>query len=182
MLTVEYKTKTGEWIKAIDKEWATRRGVEHWLNHTWAGVGLTCRYEHVRVVGEESRRKPFTGIDPTGWVHVGDVFHCRWGYDTINNDFYEVVSVSPSGKTCTIRQINTLIDGDPNYPGGCYARPQLTGDDHFCGQPIPRKRIRVFQPTSGRASCSITMSPGMGSAMLMEPEDYVQGYMEDHCD
>ncbi len=34
----------------------------------------------------------------------GTVFYSIWGYDQTNYDFYVVVSVSPSGKTCLVQR------------------------------------------------------------------------------
>ncbi|MBT1164664.1 hypothetical protein [Bifidobacterium felsineum] len=176
MLTIEYQTETGDWVKAVDRTWATRRGVEHWLNDTIDGGFVKYGHEHVRITGEENRRKPSTGMDPTGWVHVGDIFRHRWGYDTIHNDFYEVIKVSGTGRTCTIRRIATIMDGDPCQPGGCMVRPQLTGADRFIGESVNGKRVRVWLD----GSCTISM--GFNTMRLMEPEDYVRGFHEDHCD
>jgi hypothetical protein len=39
---------------------------------------------------------------------VGDVFERSWGYDQTNVDFYEIVSVSASGKTGKARQVKTV--------------------------------------------------------------------------
>lgn len=41
----------------------------------------------------------------TATVKIGDVFARSWGYDQSNVDFYEIVSVSASGKTAKARKI-----------------------------------------------------------------------------
>jgi hypothetical protein len=41
-------------------------------------------------------------------VKVGDVFERSWGYDQTNVDFYEVVSVSASGKTGKARRVKSV--------------------------------------------------------------------------
>ena len=38
-------------------------------------------------------------------VKVGDVFVESWGYEQTNIDFYEVVEVTPSGKSVRLREI-----------------------------------------------------------------------------
>ncbi len=47
------------------------------------------------------------GIEP---VKAGDVFVCSWGYDQTNIDFYEVVTVSSTGKTGEIVAIGQNVD------------------------------------------------------------------------
>lgn len=48
----------------------------------------------------------------------GDIFHWSWGYDQTNADFFEVVHVSPSGKTVKVREVATeeVYDG-PSMTG-----------------------------------------------------------------
>ena len=38
-------------------------------------------------------------------VKVGDVFYSSWGYDQTNADFYQVVGLTPSGKSAKLRMI-----------------------------------------------------------------------------
>jgi hypothetical protein len=38
-------------------------------------------------------------------VKAGSIFSASWGYDQTNVDFYEVVKVSPSGKTVTLQEV-----------------------------------------------------------------------------
>lgn len=38
-------------------------------------------------------------------VSVGDVFNTSWGYDQTNIEFFQVVKISPTGKTCQVIQI-----------------------------------------------------------------------------
>jgi hypothetical protein len=42
-------------------------------------------------------------------VEVGDIFASSWGYDQTNVDFYEVVSVTPSGKSVRIVPIGKEV-------------------------------------------------------------------------
>lgn len=47
-------------------------------------------------------------------VTPGAIFECSWGYDQTNVDFYEVLSVSASGKTAKVRQIRShCVDDNP---------------------------------------------------------------------
>ena len=45
-------------------------------------------------------------------VSIGDIFHTSWGYDQTNIEFFKVVEISPSGKTCQVIQI-----GSKTVPG-----------------------------------------------------------------
>lgn len=69
----------------------------------------------------------------TATVKIGDVFYRSWGYDQTNVDYYEIVSVSPSGKTAKARQIKTIHAGDA---GGYSDRvTAATGPDRFVEDP-----------------------------------------------
>lgn len=43
---------------------------------------------------------------------VGDVFHSSWGYDQTNTEYYKIVSISKSGKTCKVVQVAAVEIGD----------------------------------------------------------------------
>ncbi len=45
-------------------------------------------------------------------VKVGDFFHTSWGYDQTNVEMYQVVAISKTGKTCTIKQIGMKTKKD----------------------------------------------------------------------
>ena len=45
-------------------------------------------------------------------VKVGDFFHTSWGYDQTNVEMYQVVAISKTGKTCTIKQIGMKTEKD----------------------------------------------------------------------
>lgn len=60
-------------------------------------------------------------------VKIGDTFYTSWGYDQTNTEHYKVIGVSPSGKTCKIRQIGSktvkgsegmmsdMVEPDPDF-------------------------------------------------------------------
>lgn len=43
---------------------------------------------------------------------VGDVFHSSWGYDQTNTEYYKIVEISKSGKTCKVVQVAAEPIGD----------------------------------------------------------------------
>lgn len=52
-------------------------------------------------------------MEAIGNVQVGDVFSCSWGYDQTNVNFYEVVEITPSGKSVKILPIwGKVVEGD----------------------------------------------------------------------
>ena len=70
-------------------------------------------------------------------VKVGDIFYNSWGYDQTNIDWYQVVSVSPTGKTCKIREIQANVKDTGNMTGETTPIP-----NKFKG-PAKQKKIRV---------------------------------------
>lgn len=61
-------------------------------------------------------------------VTVGTIFTRSWGYDQTNVDFYEIVSVSKTGKTAKARQLKTVPVGGDTYSDRVMA---ATGPDRF---------------------------------------------------
>lgn len=48
----------------------------------------------------------FVAYPPRAYAKVGDILYSSWGYDQTNIDWYQVVSVSPSGKSANVRKIS----------------------------------------------------------------------------
>lgn len=176
MLQVEITEHTtdGRDIKRYSKrKYRTMRGVAK-LFDIYRDCYPSPRYT-VAIIGEPEPRRRQDNSTAVGQVHVGDIFHCMWGYDMIINDFYEVVEVSKTGKSVITRKIATHMDGDPCSPaGGAQVRPMLTGD-RFIGRP-ERHTLQAY----GK-SIYIRIN-SFSTATLMEPEDYLQDYTEDHLD
>jgi hypothetical protein len=42
-------------------------------------------------------------------IKAGDIFYSSWGYDQTNVDYYQVIGVTPSGKSVRIRRIGQEI-------------------------------------------------------------------------
>ena len=49
-------------------------------------------------------------------VQVGDLFACSWGYDQTQVDFYEVVGLTPSGKSVKVKPVQQENVSDPRQP------------------------------------------------------------------
>ena len=43
---------------------------------------------------------------------VEDVFHSSWGYDQTNTEYYKIVEISKTGKTCKVVQVAAVEIGD----------------------------------------------------------------------
>ena len=53
----------------------------------------------------------------TGTVKAGDILVSAWGYDQTNIDFYEVVGVTPSGKSARLQRVGQVkADHQPGQP------------------------------------------------------------------
>lgn len=48
-------------------------------------------------------------------VKVGDIFVSEWGYDQTNVDYYEVVGLTPSGKSVRVRKVAKTTVGSTGY-------------------------------------------------------------------
>ena len=57
-------------------------------------------------------------------VKVGDIFHCSWGYDMTINDYYQVVALTPSGKSVKVRKLNKEL---------------VNSGEYFSGREMPKK-------------------------------------------
>lgn len=67
-------------------------------------------------------------------LEPGRVLVNTWGYDQTNVDYYQVVAVSPSRKTITIRKIAARsVDDGPYMSGSCWPLA-----DHFIGEPLTK--------------------------------------------
>lgn len=51
-------------------------------------------------------------------VKIGDIFHCSWGYDMTINDYYQVVDLTPSGKSVRVRKLNKELAKSGEYFSG----------------------------------------------------------------
>lgn len=94
----------------------------------------------------------------------------------ILNSYYEVVKVSPSGKTVQIRPLRKNYDGSPNDIAGCTVYPDLTSPTRFAGKATSH---RVLANRDGEAYVKI------GSyeyAHPMDMKEAVYGSTEDHND
>lgn len=70
-------------------------------------------------------------------VEVGTVFVRSWGYDQTNVDYYEIVSVSSTGKSAKARKLKTVA-AEPADPDGFRQSDRVTaatGDNRFVEDP-----------------------------------------------
>ena len=57
-------------------------------------------------------------------VKPGDIFYTSWGYDQTNSDFYKVVEVSKTGKTCQVIGIQKQMMSQDGTNGSITAIPE----------------------------------------------------------
>lgn len=94
-------------------------------------------------------------------VKVGDIFASSWGYDQTNVDFYEVVGVTPSGKSVRIVSIGKEIVEQDGYSQRVKAVPGSASPDAV---PVT-KRLRFY----GGSEPLVTLT-SYSSAWRIDPE------------
>lgn len=133
MLSLELWTKNSQGERTYQgtyrRTWKTMRGLENFRQKVMDYNGYAL--EDFKIKGEESRKDNTKAV---GTLKVGDVLHSVYGYDMILNSYYEVVKVSPSGKTVQIRPLRKNYDGSPNDIAGCTVYPDLTSPTRFAGK------------------------------------------------
>lgn len=81
-------------------------------------------------------------------VNKGDIFYNSWGWEQTNIDFYEVVSVTKSGKTATLRK---LASNDVEDEGGFMTGKTTAIAGEYRGEAF-KKRVNDYD---GRAYMSM---------------------------
>ena len=72
-------------------------------------------------------------------VKVGDIFHCSWGYDMTINDYYQVVGLTPSGKSVKVRKLNK----ETVYSGEYFSGREMPIKDDFKSEKIKTHRLQT---------------------------------------
>lgn len=83
-------------------------------------------------------------------VKVGDIFHCSWGYDMTINDYYQVVDLTPSGKSVRVRKLNK----ETVHSGEYFQGREMPIKDDFATDNILTKRLATDY--AGRPDIKIT--------------------------
>lgn len=120
VIETRIKTRSNKTIWMPYKQYRTTNGIENFQKrHQYlfdAG--------ELRVTGNAEPRQSHTKSGK-GLLRVGDILHESYGYDMTINKFYEVIALSPSGKTCTIQPIHKItIKGDAYSPYGSEVGPR----------------------------------------------------------
>lgn len=175
MLSLELWTKNSQGERTYQgtyrRTWKTMRGLENFRQKVMDYNGYTL--EDFKIKGEESRKDNTKAV---GTLKVGDVLHSVYGYDMILNSYYEVVKVSPSGKTVQIRPLRKNYDGSPNDIAGCTVYPDVTSENRFAGKPDSH---RVLVDNDGEPYVKISTYE---YAHPMDMKEAVYGSTEDHND
>jgi len=72
-------------------------------------------------------------------VEVGDIFHCSWGYDMTINDYYQVVGLTPSGKSVRLRKLNKELVSSGEYFQG----REMPIKDDFANDNVMTRRLGI---------------------------------------
>ena len=96
-------------------------------------------------------------------LQVGDFIYQQWGYSMTILDFYKVVKVSKSGKSCTLEKVKSrTVRGEAGYEG--YAVPTHTPEE---GTPLLKsKRIQ----NNFKDQAHVTIEKRMAWKWLGEPK------------
>ncbi|KAA8827231.1 hypothetical protein [Bifidobacterium myosotis] len=77
-------------------------------------------------------------------VSKGDVFASQWGYDMTIVCYYEVLHVSASGRTVTVRELKRRTAPE-QWGGDMHVEPVLAGEDRFKKGSEPfRRRVKEY--------------------------------------
>lgn len=98
-------------------------------------------------------------------MQVGTILRHSWGYEQTNIDFYQVVSITKTGKTVTIQEIDS--ERTLTFSGGGTTIPKK---DSFIGNPL-KKRIL----NSGKDEV-IKMRTGYARIWNGKPERFTDYY------
>lgn len=73
-------------------------------------------------------------------LHEGDILQSSWGYDMTIIEYYEVVKVSKSGRTVTVRELRTRTTPADKDSYNELVSPVLAGDDRFKPHTVELRR------------------------------------------
>lgn len=84
-------------------------------------------------------------------IKIGAIFHCSWGYDQTNNDYYQVIE--KKGRYVVIREIGShqSLDNPGNYAHGM-ANHVVAAPNHFTGEPM----TKLVQFSGGKPYLTMT--------------------------
>ena len=98
------------------------------------------QYMYFRITQEENKNDS---------IKIGDVFYASWGYEQTNIDFYKVVEISKTGKTCKVVKIGYESIGD-----------EYTNNRDMCAQIIPdQEKIIIPDPCVVRIEKASEVNP-----------------------
>lgn len=102
LLSHDFDKMSLDEIKQIESEYISlqKQGETlHWNSDQYKA----WQYMYLRIKEEENKNDS---------VKIGDVFHSSWGYDQTNTEYYKIVEISKTGKTCKVVQVGSVSIGD----------------------------------------------------------------------
>lgn len=88
------------------------------------------RAQHALRVKDRARAR----VEYKTTLQPGTILRNSWGYDQTNIDYYQIIAVSPSGKSVTIRKIAARAVADGFMQGTCWPIA-----DDFIGAPMVKR-------------------------------------------
>jgi hypothetical protein len=102
LLSHDFDKMNLEELKQINSEYCSLQEqgeTLHWNDEQYKA----WQYMHLRIKKEENKNDS---------AKIGDVFHSSWGYDQTNTEYYKIVEISKTGKTCKVVQVGSVSIGD----------------------------------------------------------------------
>ncbi len=102
LLSHDFDKMSLEELKAINAEYCNlqKQGETlHWTSEQYKA----WQYMHFRKTQLEHASDK---------AKIDDVFHSSWGYDQTNTEYYKIVEISKTGKTCKVVQVASVAIGD----------------------------------------------------------------------
>jgi hypothetical protein len=148
---LEYLTFYGKAIKAKDRYYIQRPTFAAALEHFASVV--------VRIADAIEKHKAFKAQQKAARhigairLEVGSILCGSWGYDQTNVEFFEVISLSASRKTCSIRELRHDERGTAFMAGKVFPLP-----GEYIGPVLERKLVQ--NDTVRLDVCTLTLWDG----------------------
>ena len=98
LLSHDFSKMSLEELREINKQYIAVQSITKDVIHWTDAQYKAWQYMHLRIKEEENK---------DDFVKVGDLFYSSWGYDQTNTEYFKVISISKTGKTCEVVQIGS---------------------------------------------------------------------------
>lgn len=96
LLSHDFSKMSLEELREINKQYIAVQSITKDVIHWTDAQYKAWQYMHLRIKEEENK---------DDFVKVGDLFYSSWGYDQTNVEFFKIVEISKTGKTCKVVEV-----------------------------------------------------------------------------